>query len=97
MGLDWVLAITLEVVFGVSYALLLHGTKVGRYLKYQLTWITVIIGVGGTGLIGAIVLDWRTVGKVALLFGMSAIGIISGEIWAMYRRYEAMTLEIHDD
>lgn len=97
MGWKWAFTSVLEIVFGILYTLALHKTRIGQYLKYQLTWITVVIGVAGTGLIGAIVLGWETVGQLALLFTGSAIGVIGGELALMERQFRASQHELKRD
>ena len=80
-------ALLVELVWGVAYAYWLEKARLGIYLAREETWITVVIGVAGAGLIGAIVLDWRTVGIAALLFAASSVGIIGRSLINNERRF----------
>jgi Kef-type K+ transport system membrane component KefB len=74
------LTLAIEMIWGIVWATLLSRTKLGRYLAIEQTWITVVVGVGVTGLIGALVLDWQTVLTCTLLFVASSIGIIASAL-----------------
>ena len=82
-----------EALWGALYALFLQHTKIGRYLAERQTWLSVVIGVGVTGLIAQPVLGWRIVGVVALCFACSSVAIITRSLINMARQWR----ELWDD
>jgi len=69
--------IAAELIFGTAYAVFLTKTKLGRYLADDQTWVSVVIGVAGTVLIGAPVLGWQMVTRLMALFAGSGTPIIT--------------------
>ncbi len=71
----------------VFYALFLN-TPLGKWLRRDETWVTVVIGV-------AIVLIWAAVDNPAMaarmfwFFGVAGIPIIAESLYRMYRHHEA--------
>ena len=92
------LTLMLEMAWGGLWAAALSRTRIGRYLTIEQTWITVVVGVGITGLIGALVLDWQTILTCTLLFIASSIGIIASALHQKADQwYEQWTEHQRDD
>lgn len=78
-------AVYLAVIWGALWAAYLQWTRTGRWLAYQRTWITVVVGVGGDLLIALLCMErseWR---KIAGIVAASSIGIIFRSLWNEYR------------
>lgn len=67
----------LSLIFGIVYALLLQHTDRGRALATRMTWVSVVIGVGGNLLISLIVVPIQAWQRVAGVFALSSLGIIA--------------------
>jgi hypothetical protein len=88
------LALAIELLWGVAYALWLQTTRLGTYLAREETWITVVIGVAVTVLIGRIVFDWYTVGLIELLFVGAGSPVIARSLFNNQRRFADRWTEV---
>lgn len=70
-------AALLSAIFGVVYALSLQHTARGRALAVRMTWLSVVIGVGGDLLISLLVIPFKSWQRVAGVFALSAVGLIA--------------------
>jgi len=69
--------IILGFVWGIAYAAFLQFTAVGRYIVERVTWLSVVIGVGGDLLIAGLFLGWPVVIALGAIIGASSLGIIA--------------------
>ncbi len=83
-------------VSSVFYALFLN-TPLGKWLRRDETWVTVVIGV-------AIVLIWAAVdnpamaGRMLWLFVAAGVPIVAESLWRMYRHHsEAAAAQVGDN
>ncbi len=92
-------AIILGGIWGVVWALILQKTYAGRFLAARMTWLTVVIGVGGDMAIVLLVIDWDLWLKVLAVIGASSVGIIGRSLrneWNDQRLLVTMRHE-HED
>lgn len=74
--------------FSTSLYALFLNTSIGRWLRRDETWVTVVIGVG-------IVLTWAAIdnpamaGRMLWLFVAAGVPIIAESLYRMYRHHEA--------
>jgi len=69
--------ILLGLVWGIAYAAFLQFTAVGRYIVERVTWLSVVIGVGGDLLIAGPFIGWPVVMSLGAIIGASSIGIVA--------------------
>lgn len=69
-------ALSLAFVWGVLWALFIHFTALGLFLRKRRTWITVVVGVGGDLLIMLIVIPIEWWWQVVAIIVLSALSII---------------------
>lgn len=69
--------ILLGLAWGIAYAAFLQFTSIGRYIVERVTWLSVVIGVGGDLLIAGPFVGWPVVLAVGAIIGASSIGIIA--------------------
>jgi len=67
----------LAAIFGLIYAVLLQHTERGRALAARMTWLSVVIGVGGDLLISLLIVPFKSWQRVAGVFALSSLGIIA--------------------
>jgi len=83
------LAAALALLLSGLYAWFLARTDFGMWLRQELTWLTVVVGVGLT--LGCIALvDMSAAGLAALFFGVTGTPIIAESVLRMYRNYRAI-------
>ena len=70
-----------ELAWGCAWAAALQFTRAGRYLANRRTWVTVVVGVGGTLVIALPVVPLKWLVFIAGAFGLSSIGIISRSLY----------------
>lgn len=70
-------AALLSLIFGLIYALVLQHTERGRALAARMTWLSVVIGVGGDLLISLLIVPFKSWQRVAGVFALSSLGIIA--------------------
>ena len=75
----------LAAVWGGVWAAALEFTSWGRWLAVRRTWITVVIGVGGVGLVALLVVDFSTWLRLAGLMSASSLGIIARSLLHEFR------------
>lgn len=80
-----VLAYLLAFVWGVVWALFIQTTDIGRWLAARRTWITVVVGVGVTGVILLLVIPWELWLLCVGIFAASSVGIIARSVWNEWR------------
>lgn len=73
----WWPVLLLAFGWGVAWALVLQATEWGRWLALRRTWITVVVGVGVDLLLLLLVLPFEYWLQVALVVGLSSIGIVT--------------------
>lgn len=78
------LALALAFVLSAAYALFLALTDVGQFLRQELTWLTVVFGVGLT-LICIAAVDMQAALVGALFFAATGTPITVESLWRMYR------------
>ena len=78
---SWVSAWFYAGIWGVLWAIILQYTYLGRWLAVRRTWITVVIGVGGTLAAGLPAVDIGQFVRISGLFAASSIGIIIRSIY----------------
>ena len=70
------LALILAIVWGVVWAMALQFTSWGRWLAIRRTWITVVVGVAGVGLIALLVVDIGAWLQLVAIMAASSLGVI---------------------
>jgi hypothetical protein len=80
-----VVGILLGLLWGLCWALFLEHVALGRFLVQQLTWLTVVIGVGVDLAILLIVLPPQQVALVALIVAASGVPVVVRSLLGMYR------------
>jgi hypothetical protein len=70
------LALILAVVWGIVWAVALQFTSWGRWLAVRRTWITVVVGVAGVGLIALLVVDIGAWLQLVAIMAASSLGVI---------------------
>jgi len=70
------LALILAVVWGTVWAMALQFTSWGRWLAVRRTWITVVVGVAGVGLIALLVIDFQSWLEFVAIMAASSLGVI---------------------
>jgi hypothetical protein len=63
--------------WGIAYAAFLQFTDIGRYIVERVTWLSVVIGIGGDLLIAGLFVGWPVVLAVGAIIGASSIGIVA--------------------
>lgn len=66
-----------ELLWGMTWALFLQYTRLGRYLAGRQTWASVVVGVGGTLALSYPVVDGRSWWRIGGAFALSSVGIIA--------------------
>lgn len=80
------LALALAFALSLLYAAMLAGTDFGLWLRQELTWVTVVFGVGMT--LGCIALvDLRAAAMAALFFAASGVPIVGESLYRMWRTH----------
>lgn len=80
------LALALAFVLSLLYAAILAGTDFGLWLRQELTWVTVVLGVGCT--LGCIALvDVRAATVAALFFAVAGVPIVGESLYRMWRTH----------
>ncbi len=70
------LALILAIVWGTVWAMALQFTSWGRWLAIRRTWITVVVGVAGVGLIALLVVDIGAWLQLVAIMAASSLGVI---------------------
>lgn len=65
-----------ELAWGSAWAAFLQRTRPGRYLAGRRTWISVVIGVGGTLVLVKPLIDLGSLAWVVAAFAASSVGIV---------------------
>lgn len=80
------LALALAFVLSLLYAAMLAATDFGSWLRQELTWVTVVLGVGMT--LGCIALVDRDAAAVAaLFFAVAGTPIVGESLYRMWRTH----------
>lgn len=83
------LALILAFVLSAAYATFLALTDIGRWARQELTWLTVVIGVGLT--LGCIaVVDADAAGLAGVFFAATGLPIVAESVLRMYRNHRAV-------
>lgn len=84
-----ILAILLAFILSALYAAFLALTDIGQWARQEVTWLTVVVGVGIT--LGCVALVDQDAAQVAVLF-FAATGapIVVESVLRMYRNHRAM-------
>lgn len=72
-------------IWGWAWAAYLQYTRTGRWLAYQRTWLTVVVGVGGDLLIALWCVERKQWLRIAVIIAASSIGIIVRSLYNEYR------------
>lgn len=84
------LALLLAFVLSVLYAAFLALHDAGQWMRQELTWLTVVLGVGMTlGCIAAV--DTAAAGVAAMFFAATGTPIVFESLVRMYRNHRAIT------
>lgn len=75
----------LALIWGAIWASYLQYTRTGRWLAYQRTWLTVVVGVGGDLIIALYCVERKQWLRFATIIAASSVGIIARSIWNEYR------------
>lgn len=70
-------AALLALFWGLAFALFLHRTRIGRWLRHKRTWLTVVIGIGVDLAILRLIIPCQYVTAALVIIALSAIGIIA--------------------
>ena len=81
MNVSTLSAVFLALFWGITYALFLQFTTLGRWLCNRRTYMTVVIGIGVDLLILALVIPLETLTTVTFIIALSSIGIIARSIY----------------
>ena len=81
-----VITFAMGVIWGSSWAVFLHMTTVGRWLRLWRTWLTVVIGVSGCLAIVGARHSWRNAGHALSVFAGAGTPIVVASILAEFRR-----------
>ena len=80
------LALALAFVLSLLYAAMLAATDFGSWLRQELTWVTVVLGVGMT--LGCIALvDRDAAAMAALFFAVAGTPIVGESLYRMWRTH----------
>ena len=79
------LALVLGIVWGAVWALALQFTTWGRWLAVRRTWITVVVGVAGVGLIALLVVDIGAWLQLVAIMAASSLGVIARSLINEFR------------
>lgn len=80
------LALALAFLLSGLYAAFLAMTDFGLWLRQELTWVTVVLGVGMTLACIALV-DLQAAGTAALFFAASGVPIVGESLYRMWRTH----------
>jgi hypothetical protein len=80
------LALVLALLLSGLYAAFLAMTDFGLWLRQELTWLTVVVGVGLTIVCIAIV-DQHAARMAALFFGATGLPIVLESLWRMWKAH----------
>ena len=83
------LALALAFLLSSLYAAFLAMTDFGLWLRQELTWLTVVIGVALT-LACIALIDLRAAGVAALFFGATGLPIVFESLFRMWRMHRAV-------
>jgi hypothetical protein len=90
--------ILLGLAWGIAYAAFLEFTAVGRYIVERVTWLSVIIGIGGDLLIAGPFVGWPVVLALGAIIGASSIGIIARSLIHYQKNHDAfLRILDHED
>ena len=81
-----VISFALGVIWGSSWAVFLHMTTVGRWLRLWRTWLTVVIGVGGCLAIVGARHSWRSAATALTIFAGAGAPIVTASILEEFKR-----------
>ena len=81
-----VITFALGVIWGSSWAVFLHMTTVGRWLRLWRTWLTVVIGVGGCLAIVGARHSWRSAATALTIFAGAGAPIVTASILEEFKR-----------
>ncbi len=84
------LALALSFVLSLLYAAILAGTDFGLWLRQELTFVTVVFGVGMTLACIALV-DIAAAGMAALFFAVTGAPIVGESLYRMWRTHRETT------
>ena len=80
------LALALAFVLSLLYAAMLAATDFGLWLRQELTWVTVVLGVAMT--LGCMALvDRNAAGLAALFFAVAGVPIVGESLYRMWRTH----------
>lgn len=83
------LALALAFLLSGLYAAFLAMTDFGLWLRQELTWLTVVIGVGIT-LACITLVDLGAATIAALFFAVAGLPIVAESLWRMWRIHRAV-------
>ena len=76
----------ISAIWGALWALFIHKTRVGRWLRLYRTWVTVVIGVGVDIVIVGWLWSWTVAQPALIALVGSGIPIIFASLLLEYRR-----------
>jgi hypothetical protein len=90
--------ILLGLAWGIAYAAFLEKTAVGRYIVERVTWLSVVIGIGGDLLIAGLFIGWPVTLALGAIIGASSIGIIARSLIHYQKDHDAfLRILDHED
>ena len=81
-----VISFAMGAFWGSSWALFLHTTTIGRWLRLYRTWLTVVIGVGGCLAIVGARHSWRSAATALTIFAGAGAPIVTASILEEFKR-----------
>jgi len=81
-----VISFAMGAFWGSSWAVFLHMTTVGRWLRLYRTWLTVVIGVGGCLAIVGARHSWRSAATALTIFAGAGAPIVTASILEEFKR-----------
>jgi len=82
----YTLALSLAFLLSICYALFLALTEPGQWLRQELTWLSVVVGVGMT-LVCIALVDTQTAQAAAVFFAVTGAPIVIESLIRMYRHW----------
>lgn len=79
--------LSLALIWGILYAVMLQTTPIGQYLARQRTWITVVVGVGVTMLLTLLIVPWDVWWQVMAVIAASSLGVITRSLLREWREW----------
>ena len=84
----YTLALSLAFLLSICYALFLALTEPGQWLRQEMTWLTVVVGVGLT-LGGIALVDTQAAGLAVWFFAATGLPIVAESLVRMWRQHRA--------